>query len=492
MADINITESLDDRDVVAAFARQLKLMEGLEKRMTALGKESKKAGELATNGFKDVAKAAAGWAMSVISVRGAYSLIVDSAREARAEAEKTSREFDNIFRKFNTLNNLKGLEAESAKKGIMENALKHSFTVQQSTAASIALASAGFSPEEVSGEAGSALLYGMAAQGEVDADPSKYAAPAAGYLIATGREKTGKNLTEVLQGTASLNATNFQLSHLPDLAKEAGSMGRMSPQEQFAAMATLMELTPGSGSEAATGLKAISLALTAKGGNKKAVKALAKMGINPDDIDMIGEGESFAQAMTTMKKGLDTVPEKDRDDLMAQFIGIDHFSAFKFMMDNVDEFQKNMGRQKDTSGYESQYKIATTGRGAAERRLDAQLAIEAAGRDQEDDLVLKARERMMRGDENISGPSRAISQALYNTARFVGASQETANRISLPGFGSGGRYSWENVQGEVARAKDPEMSEQTQILKDIRDRLPAGPAKQQVTPPVLNSGKPTR
>lgn len=495
MADIQITGSLDDRDIVAAFNRMIKLQEKSEARFDALAKSAKKANETATTSMKDLLTGVGKWAAGIASVQKGYDLIVSSARDAMEETQKIGREFDAIFKKMMVLNNLKGMESAQAKAGVLKIAEDHGVTVEQAGAAADALTSQGFSWQDATGSTGSEFVKGMMTNGEFDGDYGEAAASAASYMDAMGMPKNEKSMRDIMQRISALGETAFQISNFSALTKEAGALKEhLSRTEQFAGMATLMDLTGKTDAEAATSLRAITLAMTSKKSNKKAMQALGKMGLKPDDIDLVGEDQ--ATALERMGKGLQNVDEKDRDTVLADFVGQDHLAAFRTMMTNTDAFRKRMAMQGDVADYESKYQIAASTRMAGENRIDARLRARAAEKDQMDDLVMKQRRDIMEANPEISAPSRAISQGIYSTARFLGASQEMAHNISLPGT------PWSEVQGrmnrDLRREKDPEMSEQTkaikeqtQVLQGIRSDL-AKPNAQQVTPPVLNSGKPTR
>ncbi len=184
------------------------------------------------------------------------------------------------------------------------------------------------------------------------------------------------------------------------------------------------------------------------------------------------------------------------------------------------ETGETLGEYRKASANHSEYweKVGkgTSGRNAGETRLINENERLKLAQDQQLDLVRIARENlaMERDSGFLSAPRRALSDKIFDAATGLGVPSEWAHEASqlpqivgrMPGSMDLYRTRWGAVQGAVEGATregmsgrpDPQMDaqtqaikEQTQILQGIRGDL-ARPNAQQVTPPVLNSGKPTR
>jgi hypothetical protein len=331
--------------------------------------------------------------------------------------------------------------------------------------------------QEATGGSLNELMFGMAAAGEREGDPGQFATSLAGYLFATGKEKNAGNMRDALQRVFSLGSTNFQLQNLPELAKEAGALGALSSQEQFAAMATLQESMPGA--QAATGLRSVTLSLTAKKRNKEAQEALKNLGIDADKIDL--QGESLYQALGVIGDAYGKADKNTRDSDLAKFTGTEYLSSFKSLITNKENFAKNLKLQEDVAGYEEAYDIATSGRNAAQTRIDVGLERQAFENDQRDDLFMKQRRYEMQSQ----GYSRArimLNDLGYETARFFGASQEFAGGMTGNGVGyekTSGR-GFEEIKASLDKnTRSLDVNNDLMRQQNSGGKAPASPVMQQ-------------
>lgn len=504
MSDINITGSLDDRDIVAAFNRMIKLQEKSEARYDALAKAAKDAGDKAKkmaddagDGLQDVVDGVAAWGTGLLSVSQGLSLISTANQKLLEDAAKVAREYDGIFRSIDALSGISGPEAEGMRKKVMEAAKAGGTNIKNAALGRQALEGAGFSTEEASGAALKALLQGQAALGARDQDPSGNATAIAGYLDAMKMDKTAENVTEIYSRLQTMNPTNMNIESLQPLAKNAAGLTSVPIEQQFGAYSTILA-TGMPHDQGATALARIVSRLQTQKENKSAQKGFKALGINNDDVDLIGPNESLFQAVRDIGTAYNKLPAGEaRESALKNIIGDDHMAAFLQLMNNPEMFQKNMEIQKNRSGYQAAVVHATGGINAAHNRLDTDIAEKDLANYQQDDLIDKQRELMFR-ERGEPAAFNYLNSGIYKGARYLGASQEWAHWMSAPlnmPFSDVQSRVQQNLQGT---GKDPEMSEQTkaikeqtQVLQGIRSDL-AKPNAQQVTPPVLNSGKPTR
>jgi len=386
---ISLTQSIDDRQVVEAWNKQLALQEKIVKQLANIGKESKKAGDdvkrttdVGAQGFMSMAKATASYLGGITAVTGGLKLMISLEEEAQKKAAQTGKEFDSLQRSWRVLSGLRGLEAKSSQGAIEKIAIANSFTKEQAYGGAKGLVSAGFSPGEASGGALNELLYGMAAAGEIEGNPEELAPAIAGYLFSTGKKKDAAGIRDVISRIQALGTTNFTLKNLPALASEAGSLKELSSEEQFAGMAVLQEAVPGT--TASTVMRNAVTALTAQKTNKQAMKSLKGLGVDADSIDLIGE--DFMTAMSTIKSAYDKADPEMRKSYLATFAGKENTSSFVAVLDNLKTLQDNINYQKDLSGYEPAFKEATSGPNAMRRRVGTRIEQLRNGRNENVDI----------------------------------------------------------------------------------------------------------
>jgi hypothetical protein len=471
---ISLTQTLDDRQYIEALNKHYQMLDKLERKMSGLAKESKKAGDETKQSFGQVVDTIGRWALSLVGVQQTLNLIVDANRKIRQEAEGVGREYDSIFRKMDALSGISGPESEAIRKKVFQSARTAGTTIKQAALARQALEGSGFELEDAAGPANVALLTGMAALGERDADPAEFATSISSYLAATGQNKTAAGITNVMSTLQTLNPTNFNLQALPDLAKHAAGMTSVAMPEQFAAYATLLETMPSS--EAATSLSRIVGKLQTQKDNKSAQRGFKGLGLDNDNVDLIGDGENFFQAVTDIAEAYDKAPVDTRDTDLANIVGQEHFAAFSALMSKKgrEAFALNLRRQKDRSGWAKAMEIGTSGRVATENRLDASLAEEALSSDQQDDLIAKQRELMFR-QSGQPAMHNAVNAWGYDMARSMGVSQRTAHSMFSPM-----NISFDEVTAEL-RKNSQMLSTNTDEMRKQNNsgKAPASPVMQQ-------------
>lgn len=419
--EIKLTQSLDDRQYIEALNRQLKLIDRLEQRMSALSKESKKASkellDLESHGQKslvDVSKITTGIAAGFAAIIGGLKEMISLEEQAQKKAADMGKEYDSLQRSFRVLSGLRGLEAGAAQKSIEDIAFKHSFTKEQAYGTATELVSAGFSPSQASGAALDEFLYGAAANGQVEGNPSQLVESVSGYLSSTGKKKDAAGIRDVMARIQALGSTQFTINDLPALSGEAGSLKELNSEEQFAGMAVLRESVKGT--TAATVMRNVVSALTSQRTNKSAMKALKGLGVNPEDVDLLGE--DFSTAVSRMKEAYDKASPEMRNSYLATFAGRESRSAFVAMMDNTEAFNKAIKDQGDLSGYEGAHDEAVTGPNAIRRRADLRIGQLRRDRDEKIDIHEQLIEiQALEAGANEFGVSTA--KQIYRTGKAI-------------------------------------------------------------------------
>ena len=473
--EIKLTQSLDDRQYIEALQKQYQLMERMEKRLDGVAKAAKKAGndgkkamDDCSKSIEDAVEATVGWAAGLLSISSGFNLVTSANKAAREEAEKTGREYDALIRKVAVLGNMSSLQTKEAQATLMETAKEVGWTKEQATSAAVALMGAGFSTEEAIGPSAVALGKVMAASGEIDADPGEIATATANYNKAIGKPMNAESILEMGKRAVGLDATNFTLNNIPDVAKIAAGLNRINPEEQFAIQAALQDVYP-TGAEASTAFKSIYGSLTSKGNRKEWQEAVGRLGLKADDIDFLGE--DAATVLDRINTAYEAAPQKTRDNEMNSIFG-EFGPAVVNLMQNAGKVRKNIALQKDTSAFDNKIAIATSGRNAGERRMDVELEGLRLQNDQQDDLFAKQREILFL-KQGEPAAHNAINAAGYSAMRSLGVSQRTAHGMFSPM-----NISFDDVT-KAMNANTRAVDKNTELMQRQSGGAPSSPVMQQ-------------
>jgi len=225
------------------------------------------------------------------------------------------------------------------------------------------LVSSGFNPREVLDGALNEFARGLNASNLVrdGLDGTELAKASGQFLASQGLEKNAANLRDVLAQVQQLfKTTDVQLSDLNDFARVASAFkGKLSIQEQLATFSVLRETEGGSG-EASTLLRnLVGRTQTIRASNGK-VKALAELGLQPEDVDLIGESiteviERYAEAIQATQL---VAPEAVRPAITKLFeeravAGILNLAGTRDGVAVSDIIKQRVEAQSDTSSFEA-------------------------------------------------------------------------------------------------------------------------------------------
>ncbi len=297
---------------------------------------------------------------AVQGVRSALGFVIDANREFITQAEEVAEKYDKIFRQFRIQAGLRGLQGEKAQSQITAIAEEAGINTEIAGSAATALVSSGVSVQDATGGGLRGLLAILNAQGLQESDPTQYAEAIAQYLNSQGMAVNDQNVRDVgvrLQ-SAAMKETKFKLTDLPQLAQiGAGLKGRLTTEEQFAAISTLGD-TLGA-PIAATQMRDIFKNLEVAGGKKDATEWLKKMGLKPKDVDF--QGESFSTVMKTMQAGLKRLSPEDQNIALNKIVEGTNIGTFRLMMDEMPRILQRSGQLNDVAGFESDVKEGSSG-----------------------------------------------------------------------------------------------------------------------------------
>lgn len=404
-------------DAVAAYNRELARIEIEQRRNAAAAAAFDKA-------IARVGNQIAGTAARYVSLTSAATAYLQIAEEVIRKSEQAASAKDENARRFRVQAGLDALGGEAARKKIVEAAIATASTSEDAFGAATALTSTGFDAESASGSGLRAVLNLIQAQQlkgkTVNADD--LAESASKYLASQGLEKNGQNLQTLAVAIQGLKETPMKITDLAQLAKQGATLkGKIGMPEQIANFAMLLESMDAE--KAGTSLREVALHMSTAGGAKDKTRALAQIGLKPEDVDLVGE--SFDEALGKIQGGLQTVPESKRATILKTLFEAANIASYQLLADNRDKVARYVQQEGDVAGFNADVAIGTSGRNAAARRQAVREQERMANLNKDGDLVWGAAAEQMRSD-GISEFQIGVRKRGYDLARSMGFSPETA------------------------------------------------------------------
>lgn len=454
---IEVVQTLDDRDVIQAYERQLRLLDRIDRRFNEMGESSEQTSSRTVAGFAQVQ-------VAIGLVREGLEFWKQANREIIEQSDEIAIRQDEAARRFRVQAGLTALEAGPLEQQRRDIGAALALGPEVVDPAATQLVSSGFSPQQASGAELQTFLEILQASNAAgaEADPTALAKALPLFLSANELDLNQQNLERVGIGTQRLfKSTNLQLGDLPEFAKVGSVLqGKLSVEEQLATAATLSQRFPAA--ESATALRNFTLFLGADAENPTRARALDELGVNPENVDFTGEG--FLDVLDTLGGALEQQPEARRDDLLKQLFGVRAVAVGQSIIQNRQEIRRNVDRQRDVAGFQSDVDIATSGLAAGAARVNAARDLEVAERSQGDQLYEQEIER-----QHLAAGQPAFDAALgvreFRTLRALGLSPHQA--LSVQDFFTAGEVvTAESVEGAVRQAQAP-ASAQPRVLENI-------------------------
>lgn len=471
--EVKVTITSNDRDLMASFVRQqaaldkqIRKYDELERKTKDVERAAKRAADDApinkmVGGLSNVAT---GW----ISAGAALSAYLQHNQKILQEANQHADILDDIVRKYSIIANIRGLDSDEAKRAILGAAFKTATSKEQAGQAAQELVSAGMDPKEVQSgglEAFLQVVNAAAANGK-EADYGTMAGAMLQYLNSQKIDPTAENMKRYgAQFQRLSKPTKLSFADMPHLAKvSAGLSGMLSPEEQFSTFGTLRNVMEGS--EAATSMKGIFENLSTLGAKQDAQPYLKKMGIRPEDIDLLGDRngqnrENFDTVLGRLQEGLGRVSEAEGREAMKKIFEGSNISPMLVLMRNRKALQENIALQNDMPGFQSDVNFAQSGRTAAQRRLKLKEEMQLSEIADDSELRKLAIRTTLR-DQGESEARIGLIGAGFDVARQFGASSAQAQSFVMP-LGAQGAIQRSMVNDAVSQSQDPEAFRQREI-----------------------------
>lgn len=471
MSQVHTVFTSEDKDVIAALKRQGQEMAKLREQNRKLTEESKKGSKSAADGVvADVAKIASGYLTVTAAInvgKAALDFFRESNRKFAEESSAAILKMDEAFRKFRVQAGLTAIESDQSKAFISRAALSAGTSAPQAAAGATQLVSGGFSAQEaLQGGGLDALLATMDANNLAGkgADATETAKALGLFLNATGQELTGANLRTTGVAVANLfKGTNLQLGDLETLAPQASTITNLSGLtgvEQLGVFAQLRQTLDPSG--ASTQFRNTVASMATAGGQQAKVDALKTMGLNPGDIDMVGE--TFTDALAKIKAATEGMAPEQANIALTKLFGSENLSGPLELMKNLDKVNANIALTSNEAVFEEAVRIAREGSAFDRRQAEARREIAFDRGDAAQAETLKTIMAATGAEGGYAPVVLSGEEFIFDTLRSFGISPESSQfgaeqlrRLARP--------------GQVFEGRDPQMEENNRLLREQNDLL---------------------
>lgn len=293
--DVNIKVSADVAEAVRMWEAMKRGPEAMAQELEATGRKGKQAGSDMQREFTSLIGTWSSIAGAIGLAKQTLSEFADIQKRVNENARSASVGPDAMARAFAVQGGLSNQQLEEARRQITQIAINRRVAPETAFSAATQLVSSGFSPSEVTTGGGlDNFLKVLAASNATGAnvDSQDLSQKLVQFLSATGQQRTAGNVLSTGQQIQALfKGTNIQLADLGQLAGEAAKINQAFPElgnQQlgiFSQFRDVQEASVGS-----TAMRAALIAIRTAGATPEKAKALASLGLSPEDVD----DESFA------------------------------------------------------------------------------------------------------------------------------------------------------------------------------------------------------
>lgn len=364
MADVIFKLDADMAKAVDGFLRVVEAQKKTERGFRRV----KKGAEQSESSMSRMAQSGVAGIMRVAAVVGGLGLsfreVLRTTQEFHREVDMTVQTVDRLQRQVFIQ---AGLEDPAMREAVFRASRRTATPTPTSFAAATALISEGAQPREAVGAMLEEVL--LAQKALQAAEP--LARPFLSYAKSQGMPLTAATVKDLARRSYGLyQHTAFQAPYLTELAKVGATLkgADITPDMQLALLTLLAEAgTPAA--EAATGLKTFALRSRTMAARVPALKALRRLGLSPENVDLVGEGP--AEVLGLLSEHLRQVPAEER---MALLKGLyeERGAATVMTLLAGRERLPELVRYQRGEGYAQAVRIATSGPAAARVRMDVE------------------------------------------------------------------------------------------------------------------------
>jgi hypothetical protein len=405
----------------------------------------------------------AGVAAGYLSIQTGVSWWMNANKDLLDQANQLGDKYDTMQRRFRVQASLDSIQGKEAQRKIVDQAFAGGNTREQAAEASVAMATTGFSNEVITGGGLREVLKFYNAQ-TVDGSEANFGTMTQAitrYLKSQKLEMSVENIRMLGQKVQGLKETPLKVTDLEFLANEAAEFsGKMSVDDQLAVYGQLMEIKEGD--QASTNFRNIvgRLASARVSGEKK--RALRKLKLKPEDVDLVGE--TFDEAIGKIDRGLQQRPEKEREGIIKLLFEERAVPAFIALAKGADE-RTALKQQMQRDLVNEDAAVFERGPAAANRRQDLNLEQQKVKRDDRGNEWRKAIESELL-DRGYSPLSTAYTLKKFDIHRLLGNDPDVATSEAIDGYGAKNREISTNVRRRVMEARDPQGEEEKRKFRE--------------------------
>lgn len=278
---------------------------------------------------------------------GILGQAADQVARLRREMEDSAIQIDDLSRRFGIQGGLSEKERNVQTGMVGKTALEAAVPIGKAFQVATQLSSSGFQDPVKNGTLNTALAL-MQSSNQIDGDVGGFVKGSGQFLQAFGLQKNQQNLSELgvrMQGL--FKSTDVQAADLTEFAKAAPVLAgsKMGMGESLSVLTALRE-TMNAG-EAATGARNVVSIMQASGKNETATKALASIGLRPDQVDIQGEG--LKTALERLKASTQNLGEAEQAGVLTQIFGRENVAPARILMNSTGRFGDFMKMQQEAA-----------------------------------------------------------------------------------------------------------------------------------------------
>lgn len=320
--DVNFRIFANANDAEREIVSLQRKYENLTNKVKHLGDQQRRAKNAGAQWGRAVARQATSMIASYFGVQQMLTTLISKNRELAEQSRQIEADADRIFKKLNVQGGFDRLRGEEAKRQVDQMAVTYAPLDRDFIAtAATELISQGFDPKEATSEALKVMIETILAANQEEGDPKLLAQSTSQFLSALGLEKNAENLQKLRDPLIGLfRSRSFQISDLSQLAPK--SLPAISADfDMSSVLATFQTFKDieGDAATASTSMKQFISFIRTASANKKAQKGLEMLGLQPADVDLVGE--DIVTARDRLQQSLDALPKEQQQVALAQIFG---------------------------------------------------------------------------------------------------------------------------------------------------------------------------
>lgn len=344
--------------------------EKLRRTTKRASKENVKALNEVKGATKAIIPQMGGLAAATLATVAQFNKLVASSEQFKKNIASTTVSFDMDFS--NLLSQLEvdrgGKQAQKLEARIFDLSKKFGLDPQSLTKGMTEFISQGGNLDQLSGGAIESIIKtGLATNNR---DFSSLGSSMISFLRETGKEVNEKNLYELgVKFRGAFKSNIFQSSDVESMKKVLSSLSGigLSDNEIFA-QSILAKETAGTSDAATEKLSQVVKSLTTRGDDKTYIKALKKIGLKKDQVDLTGE--SLNEALTLIGGNLNRLPQEEKLSVLKGLFG--EAALFSQGLIAKQNRVETIGNDlNNPESFENAVKIQTTGAFATQNRIDS-------------------------------------------------------------------------------------------------------------------------